>query len=72
MDMCALALLCIAQELTVKGLRADEWVKSVCGLMGGKGGGKDISAQASGDNIACLEKAVAMAKEFASMKLLHS
>lgn len=52
-----------------KGLKAQSWVSHVQGLMNGKGGGKDSSAQATGTNIGCLEQAVKMSKEFADEKL---
>jgi alanyl-tRNA synthetase len=58
----------VPKELTAKGLKADEWVRSVSELMRGKGGGKDVSAQASGDNVDCLDDAVVMATEFANSK----
>lgn len=37
--------------------------------MDGKGGGKDMSAQATGKNINCLQEALQMANEFARLKL---
>lgn len=37
--------------------------------MGGKGGGKAESAQASGSNISSLNKIIQKAKEFANLKL---
>lgn len=37
--------------------------------MDGKGGGKDMSAQATGKNIHCLKEALQMADEFARLKL---
>ena len=57
------------QDLVSRGLKADEWVKSVSELLGGKCGGKELSAQGSGPNIGCVDKAVEMAKQFAKMKL---
>lgn len=52
-----------------KGLKANEWVQQVTGLMQGKGGGKAESAQASGSNVSCLEEALSIATQFANIKL---
>ena len=52
-----------------RGLKADEWVKSVSELIGGKCGGKDVSAQGSGPNIGSVKKAVETATNFAQQKL---
>lgn len=57
------------QEVIQQGLKADEWVKSVSHLIGGKCGGKDLSAQGSGPNIGCVKKAVETATQFAQQKL---
>lgn len=57
------------QEAIQQGLKADEWVKSVSDLLGGKCGGKDLSAQGSGPNIGCITKAVETATQFAKQKL---
>lgn len=57
------------QEVIQQGLKADEWVKSVSELLGGKCGGKDLSAQGSGPNVGCLKKAVETATQFAKQKL---
>ncbi len=37
--------------------------------MDGKGGGKEMSAQATGTNTQCMEEALQMANEFARLKL---
>ena len=58
-----------SQEINAKGLRADDWVKSVSELLGGKCGGKEASAQGSGPNIENVDKALETAKQFAQMKL---
>ncbi|XP_017773819.1 PREDICTED: alanine--tRNA ligase, cytoplasmic [Nicrophorus vespilloides] len=55
-----------AQE---KGLKANEWVASVSPVMGGKGGGKPDSAQASGTNASKLNEILSLAEEFAKTKL---
>ncbi|GLG96010.1 Alanyl-tRNA synthetase [Gryllus bimaculatus] len=52
-----------------RGLKANEWVGAVTGLMGGKGGGKAESAQASGSNIQNLAQALKTALDFARGKL---
>ncbi|XP_033333282.2 alanine--tRNA ligase, cytoplasmic [Megalopta genalis] len=52
-----------------KGLKANEWIQQIAPLIGGKGGGKPESAQASGTNISCLNKLIHTAKNFANLKL---
>lgn len=52
-----------------KGLKANEWVQEVSVLMGGKGGGKAESAQASGTNYQDADEIIALAKKFAAAKL---
>nr|XP_028596219.1 alanine--tRNA ligase, cytoplasmic [Podarcis muralis] len=59
----------VPQEVVGKGLKASEWVQQVSGLMDGRGGGKDLSAQATGKNIDCLEEALKLATDFAKLKL---
>ena len=39
------------------------------GLMDGKGGGKDVSAQATGKNVGCLQEALQLATSFAQLHL---
>ena len=39
------------------------------GLMDGKGGGKDVSAQATGKNGGCLQEALQLATSFAQLRL---
>ncbi|XP_070574110.1 alanine--tRNA ligase, cytoplasmic-like [Ptychodera flava] len=69
-DIKKIICLChVPKESIDKGLKAGEWVKHVSGVMNGKGGGKDASAQASGDNINGLEEATKLAQEFAEMKI---
>lgn len=53
-----------------KGLKANEWVKSVTTVMDGKGGGKPDSAQASGKNISCLNEVLDIAVKYAEEKLV--
>uniref|UniRef100_A0A3Q2ZBD8 Alanine--tRNA ligase n=1 Tax=Hippocampus comes TaxID=109280 RepID=A0A3Q2ZBD8_HIPCM len=59
----------VPQEKANRGLKANEWVQKLCPLMDGKGGGKDMSAQAAGRNTECLQEALQMAKQFATLKL---
>ncbi|XP_068620929.1 alanine--tRNA ligase, cytoplasmic [Battus philenor] len=62
-------LAAVPKVLNEKGLLASEWVQSVVGVMGGKGGGKAESAQASGANHECIQEAIKIAKNFAQSKL---
>ncbi|CAO3583770.1 unnamed protein product [Absidia cylindrospora] len=55
--------------ITDYGLKASEWAGVVADKVGGKKGGKDDSAQGSGDNVAGLDEAVKMADEFAKLKI---
>ena len=56
--------------MAAAGLKANEWVKYVSEVMNGKGGGKDMSAQATGTNATCLEQVLQMATDYAKMKLV--
>lgn len=53
-----------------KGLKANEWVNVIANKIGGKGGGKPDSAQASGKNSTPVEEVLLLAKDFADKKLL--
>jgi len=64
-----LCMSCVPEELVSRGLKANEWVTQVQDLMEGKGGGKELSAQATGTNIRCLSRAVELTKEYAMNKL---
>ena len=57
------------QEIVQKGLKANEWVQQVQKLMNGKGGGKDMSAQATGTNTGCLSEAMTIVTTYAEKKL---
>lgn len=57
------------QAGVAQGLTASEWVNQVSPLLGGKGGGKAESAQASGSNISALSEALKKALDFASSKV---
>uniref|UniRef100_A0A2M4BC94 Alanine--tRNA ligase n=1 Tax=Anopheles marajoara TaxID=58244 RepID=A0A2M4BC94_9DIPT len=52
-----------------KGLKANEWISHVAPLMGGKGGGKPESAQASGGSWQKADEILELARSFASTKL---
>jgi alanyl-tRNA synthetase len=51
------------------GVKAVDWVSVVSEHVGGKKGGKDVSAQGSGVNVDAVDAAVAAAEEFAKLKL---
>jgi len=50
-------------------LKANEWIQAIVPIMKGKGGGKSESAQASGNDINCLDEIISKANEFANLKL---
>ncbi|XP_045770045.1 alanine--tRNA ligase, cytoplasmic [Maniola jurtina] len=62
-------LAAVPKNLIDKGLLASEWVQSVVSIIGGKGGGKAESAQASGANPKGLYEAIKVARNFAENKL---
>lgn len=64
-------LAAVPKSLNEKGLLASEWVQSVVPVIGGKGGGKAESAQASGNNVKALDEAIKVAREFANSKLYN-
>jgi len=71
-DRDAEKILCMSsvpKDAVKKGLKANEWVAQVSTIMVGKGGGKDISAQATGTNVACLDQVMDLATKFVQMKL---
>lgn len=66
-------IFCLASVSKVaidKGLKANEWVNTVAAKIGGKGGGKPDSAQASGKNSVPIDEILKLAKDFADQKLL--
>lgn len=67
--MCSCLLSPCLQDVANRGLKANEWVQELCPLLDGKGGGKDMSAQATGRNTQCMQEALQMANEFARLKL---
>ena len=50
-------------------LKANEWVNSCAALVGGRGGGKDVQAQAAGKELGKVNEAIEAAKAFAQEKL---
>lgn len=59
----------VPKDAIAKGLKANEWVQSVATKLGGKGGGKPDSAQASGSNCVAVSEILELAKSFAEAKL---
>uniref|UniRef100_A0A0N5A510 Alanine--tRNA ligase n=1 Tax=Parastrongyloides trichosuri TaxID=131310 RepID=A0A0N5A510_PARTI len=55
----------VDKDLVSKGFKAQNWINSVCEIIDGKGGGKDIQAQATGNRLEKLSDAVETAKQFA-------
>ena len=68
-DKKVICLSAVSKELTEKGLRANDWVKEVSGVLEAKGGGKAESAQASGSKVDGIEAAIELATKFANVKL---
>lgn len=62
-------LAAVPKSANEKGLLASEWVQSIVNIIGGKGGGKAESAQASGSNPDSLKKAINTAEDFANARL---
>lgn len=59
----------VPKEAIEKGLKANEWVQTVANKLGGKGGGKADSAQASGSNCVGVTEVLELAKKFAESKI---
>ncbi|CAG8492710.1 7812_t:CDS:10 [Paraglomus occultum] len=59
----------VSKELVSRGLKANEWAKSVTDVIGGRSGGKDVSAQGSGVNVNKIDEALKVAQRFAELKL---
>jgi len=59
----------VPKSAVEKGLKANEWVQHVSATLGGKGGGKPESAQASGTNYEKVDEIVLLASKFAQSKL---
>ena len=50
-------------------MKANEWIGHIQSVMNGKGGGKEMSAQATGTNTSCLNQLLNMATQFVEEKL---
>merc|ERR1711881_55095 len=50
-------------------IKANAWVSELSKTINGKGGGKDLNAMASGNNVEAADAAVDLAKQFAACKL---
>lgn len=57
------------KDLIKKGLKANEWVSDLQATIKGKGGGKDLNAQATGSDFESIQVAMSKANKFASTKL---
>lgn len=64
-----LCMSCVPKEVADNGLKANTWVDQVTSVLDGKGGGKDVSAQATGKNTKGLDEAMKIALDFAKLKL---
>lgn len=64
-----IVLSAVPKEAVAKGLKANEWINNIVSLVGGKGGGKEESAQATGTNIDALDQAIKLSQDFAKLKL---
>ncbi|XP_076470939.1 alanine--tRNA ligase, cytoplasmic-like [Babylonia areolata] len=64
-----LCMCAVPKEVAANGLTAKSWIDQVVGVIGGKGGGKDVSAQATGTNTAAVSDAMTLATDFANLKL---
>lgn len=56
-------------EAVARGIKAGELVKHVCGVCGGKGGGKPDSAMGGGSDLLKLDDALAQVDDFVAKKL---
>ncbi|XP_059156617.1 alanine--tRNA ligase, cytoplasmic-like [Physella acuta] len=64
-----LCMSCVPKESLSTGLNAKAWVDVVVPIINGKGGGKDLAAQATGTKTQSLDEALRAATEFAKLKL---
>lgn len=63
------ALSSVPKTAIEKGLKANEWIQHISLALGGKGGGKPESAQASGPNYEKVDEILKLADDFARSKL---
>uniref|UniRef100_A0AC35TRG4 Alanine--tRNA ligase n=1 Tax=Rhabditophanes sp. KR3021 TaxID=114890 RepID=A0AC35TRG4_9BILA len=59
----------VDKDLVAKGFKAQDWIGEVCKIVDGKGGGKDVQAQATGNDISNISGAVELAEKFAGVSL---
>ncbi|XP_037076515.1 alanine--tRNA ligase, cytoplasmic-like [Pollicipes pollicipes] len=59
----------VPKSALAAGLKANEWVQRLSALMGGRGGGKPESAQATGTNTAALQACLEAARQHARQML---
>ncbi|KAI8061438.1 alanyl-tRNA synthetase [Gongronella butleri] len=59
----------VGKPLIEQGFKASDWAAVVAEKVGGKKGGSNDTAQGQGDNPAAVDDAVAVANEFAKMKI---
>lgn len=59
----------VPKDVAANGLTAKAWIDQVVGVINGKGGGKDVGAQATGTNPGGVSEAMKLATEFATLKL---
>ena len=59
----------VPKEFAKAGFKAIDWATVVADKVGGKKGGKDVSAQGSGTEIAAVDEALKLADEFAKLKV---
>ena len=50
-------------------MKANEWINQIQKLINGKGGGKELSAQATGSNTDCVEEVKQIVTKYAEQKL---
>ena len=65
-------VICLASVPSVvvaSGLKANEWIQQIIGTINGKGGGKEESSQATGNNVKAIDEAILLSKQFAELKL---
>ncbi|KAL4234586.1 hypothetical protein ACF0H5_006227 [Mactra antiquata] len=60
---------CVPKPVVSQSFGADKWVQQVSTIINGKGGGKELSAQATGNNTQAIDKALEIAEEFAKLNL---
>lgn len=59
----------VPKEMVEKGFKAVDWAGSISEILGGRMGGKDDSAQGSGDKVGQVDAAMEVANAFARLKL---